>query len=445
MSFSLTEVRFVDSVEVTDFVANGSFASLKENVTYKAQPDFALLARLVDHNAGWKGDRVYVDEKAYKFLSKSSLTTGDVVIANVGANAGTVFQIPDLRTPVTLGPNAVRVRPKGKDLDRDFLYYYLSSPIGQDKLQSIITGSAQPKFNKTALRGLSIRLPSFNYQRQTVELVKALDDRITLLRETNATLETIAQALFKSWFVDFDPVRAKLEGRAPEGMDEATARLFPDSFEESELGLVPSGWRAGTVGEHTSYLNRGISPKYIEDGGIVVINQKCIRDFSLDMSKARRHDPAQRKVDGRELLKGDILVNSTGVGTLGRVAQVLMLKNPAIVDSHVTVMRAGASLTWNYLGLLIMRRQSEIEGMGEGSTGQTELSRGKLSAFKLLVPSAAVLKEFDEVALPLRERFSANQTQAQTLAALRDTLLPRLISGQLRLPEAQAAFDATLA
>jgi type I restriction enzyme, S subunit len=157
-------------------------------------------------------------------------------------------------------------------------------------------------------------------------MLGALDDRIALLRETNTTLEAIAQALFKSWFVDFDPVRAKMarrsrEGGNPEaggasdaldsclrgndgtGMDEATAALFPDGFEESELGLVPNGWRVGKLGEHTSYLNRGISPKYVEDGGVLVINQKCIRDFTLDLSKARRHDPAQRKIDGRQLKK----------------------------------------------------------------------------------------------------------------------------------------------
>ena len=169
-----------------------------------------------------------------------------------------------------------------------------------------------------------------------------------------------------------------------------------------------------------------------------VINQKCIRDFSLDLTKARRHDQSQRKVDGRELQVGDVLVNSTGVGTLGRVAQVLGLDEPAIVDSHVTVVRAGAALSWNYLGLSMMRRQAEIESMGEGTTGQTELSRGKLAILKLVVPSADVLHEFDAAVVPLRERFAANQKQAQTLATHRDTLLPRLISGQLRLPEFEA-------
>ena len=322
-----------------------------------------------------------------------------------------------------------------------FAYYLLQTL----DLAAFNSGSAQPSLNRNLIYSMPLRVPARREQDCIVELLRALDDRIALLRETNATLEAIAQALFKSWFVDFDPVRAKMEGRAPEGMDEATAALFPDGFEESELGLVPKGWRIGTLGEHTSYLSRGISPKYVEDGGIIVINQKCIRDFSLDLSKARRHDPAQRKIDGRELKKGDILVNSTGVGTLGRVAQVLSLEQPVIVDSHVTVIRADESLTWNYLGLSIMRRQAEIEGMGEGSTGQTELSRGKLAALKLLLPPIVVLQNFDDVVLPLRERFSANQTQAQILATLRDTLLPRLISGQLRLPEAEALLEEAFA
>ncbi len=146
-------------------------------------------------------------------------------------------------------------------------------------------------------------------------------------------------------------------------MDADTAALFPDSFEESELGLVPRGWRVGSLGDNTSYLNRGISPQYVDVGGVLVINQKCIREFILDLGKARRHDPVQRKIDGRELLIGDILVNSTGVGTLGRVAQVLSSDETMIVESHVTVMRANDNLTWNYFGLTMMRKQAEIEGM----------------------------------------------------------------------------------
>jgi len=297
------------------------------------------------------------------------------------------------------------------------------------------TGSVIRHFGPSHLREMAIALPSIREQKQIAEIFDTFDGRITLLRETNATLEAIAQALFKSWFVDFDPVRAKMAGCAPDGMDEATAALFPDSFEQSELGLVPKGWEVAALGDCCAYLNRGISPKYIEEAGVRVINQKCIRNFVVDLSKARRHDHEQRKIAGRELQIGDVLVNSTGVGTLGRVAQVLALPEPLIVDSHVTVVRANDRLSWNYLGLLMMRKQPEIEGFGEGTTGQTELSRGKLANIKVLVPDSEVLTQFDQIVLPMRNRFAENLHQAETLATLRDTLLPRLISGQLRLPE----------
>jgi type I restriction enzyme, S subunit len=188
----------------------------------------------------------------------------------------------------------------------------------------------------------------------------------------------------------------------------------------------------------SSDLNRGISPKYLDSGGIRVLNQKCVRDFAVDVAKARRHDDAQKSVAGRELEVGDILVNSTGVGTLGRVAQILALAETTIVDSHVTVVRAGERVTWNFLGVAMMRRQAEIEGLGEGSTGQTELSRGKLATLSFVVPPEPVLRVFDAATLPLRMRMSANAQQALTLAAARDTLLPRLISGQLRLPDFEA-------
>ncbi|PIT74744.1 hypothetical protein B9Z31_06610 [Limnohabitans sp. G3-2] len=295
--------------------------------------------------------------------------------------------------------------------------------------------SGRQRVSWQSIAAYEFSLPPADERRSAARVLSALDDRITLLRETNTTLEAIAQALFKSWFVDFDPVHAKMQGRAPEGMDEATAALFPDSFEESELGDVPKGWRVERLGEVCSYLNRGISPKYLEEGGVLVINQKCIRDFSVDYSKARRHDSAQRKIDGRQLEVGDILVNSTGVGTLGRVAQVLALAELTIVDSHVTVVRAGQKLSWPYLGQWMTRQQSNIEAMGEGSTGQTELARSKLAVMPIVVPSVFALRAFDEVVTSLKERITVNETYVAELTKLRDTLLPRLISGQLSLAE----------
>ncbi len=329
--------------------------------------------------------------------------------------------------------------------DRRFIYYVFSGPEKQREILDNGIGSSVPGFNLGQLKRHEILLPSLPEQVAIADFLELLDDRIYTLRETNATLESIAQALFKSWFVDFDPVRAKQEGLAPDDMDDATTALFPASFEESELGLVPKGWKVSRLAEMSSYLNRGISPRYIERDGILVINQKCVRDFSIDFSKARRHDSSQKAIDGRELRQGDVLVNSTGVGTLGRVAQVLDLAETSIVDSHVTIVRTGSELTWPYLGQFMMRKQTEIEAMGEGTTGQTELSRGKLGEIRVLVPSQAVLTCYDSVVIPIKRRIASHARQIQTLASLRDTLLPRLISGKLRVPEAEMAVDAVLA
>lgn len=387
------------------------------------------------------GEFVYVsDEKAMR-LSSNIAVPNDLVFTQRGT-LGQVAIVPKHgydRYIVSQSQMKITVDPKKADVR--FLYYLFNSP---DQLQYIRNSAIQtgvPHTNLGILKQTPVRIPPLETQKEVASVLGTLDDGIALLRETNATLEAIARALFKSWFVDFDPVQAKQEGRVPEAMDDATAALFPDSFTRSALGLVPDGWRFSTLGENASYLNRGISPKYVDEGGVVVINQKCIRDFTLDLSKSRRHDPMQRKINGRELCDGDILVNSTGVGTLGRVAQMLSHDEPMIVDSHVTVVRAGESLTWNYLGLFMMEKQGEIESLGEGSTGQTELSRSRLMQLLLVVPPKEILYKFDQIVVPLRQKFSANIQQIRTLSILRDTLLPRLISGQLRLVDSLAPVE----
>jgi type I restriction enzyme S subunit len=369
---------------------------------------------------------------------RSTLRGGELLVTLVGANFGRVAIAPERFKGFNCS-RAVGVVPLIEDAK--YVMFALRSPLTRHLMDTWANTTAQPTFNLKDLGNLPIPLPP-KFEREVIaEAIGAFDDRINLLRETNTTLEAIAQALFKFWFVDFDPVHAKMQGLAPEGIDEATAALFPDSFEDSELGPVPKGWRIETLGDVCSYLNRGISPKYLEEGGVLVINQKCIRDFSVDYSKARRHDSAQRKIDGRQVEVGDILVNSTGVGTLGRVAQVLTLDEVTIVDSHVTVVRAGEKLSWPYLGQWMIRQQPNIEAMGEGSTGQTELARSKLAVLPILVPSADALMAFDALVKSLKERVAVNEAGASGLAKLRDTLLPRLISGQLRISEAQNEME----
>jgi type I restriction enzyme S subunit len=437
MSFEISpDFKTAECQYFCDRVADGTHDSPKEAAVGK---------RLVT-SKNVKGGRLELDtaylisvEDFESINKRSKVDQWDLLLTMIGT-VGEVCLVTESEPDFAI--KNVGLLKCGDELKSKWLYYFLRSPQGQTLIEERKKGSTQQYVSLTELRNLPISYPEDpQVMRQIVQSLACIDDRITLLRETNTTLEAIAQALFKSWFVDFDPVHAKMQGRTPEGMDEATTALFPDSFEDSELGPVPKGWRIETLGDVCSYLNRGISPKYLEEGGVLVINQKCIRDFSVDYSKARRHDSAQRKIDGRQVEVGDILVNSTGVGTLGRVAQVLTLDEVTIVDSHVTVVRAGEKLSWPYLGQWMIRQQPNIEAMGEGSTGQTELARSKLAVLPILVPSADALMAFDALVKSLKERVAVNEAGASGLAKLRDTLLPRLISGQLRISEAQNEME----
>ncbi|AXX68286.1 restriction endonuclease subunit S [Xanthomonas oryzae pv. oryzae] len=344
-----------------------------------------------------------------------ALTEGPgVILGRKGAYRGVRFW----RDPFWVIDTAYYVVPKEK-LDMRWIYY----AIKHHRLGEIDDGSPIPSTTRAAVYVRELMVPSLKEQRAIACILGALDDKIELNRRMNQTLEAMARALFKSWFVDFDGVP-------------------PDDMQESELGLIPKGWKLSRLGVECSYLSRGISPEYIEDGGVLVINQKCIRDFSIDTSKARRHDPTQRSVEERKIQFGDVLVNSTGVGTLGRVAQVLSLDEPTVVDSHVTVVRAGQRLRHTYLGQWFSDKQSEIQTMGEGSTGQTELSRLKLAHMPILIPSQKLLADFDAIVSPLNSKIALADSSSRSLATLRDALLPKLITGELRVQDVERLVES---
>lgn len=428
------------------------FVTLIRGTTYKGdlvgKPGPALLGLGSIQPGGGFRD---TDYKTYggDCPQKLMLAPGELFASLKGATKdgkmiGSVARVPSFVPSGRLTQDTVKLEFLEQDkANQRYIYWLLRTPQYREYCAGRAMGSAVVALSRDDF--LSYPIPTLTHDREKlVELLEGIEARIRLLRDTSTTLEGIAQTLFKSWFVDFEPVRAKAEGLEPEGMDTSIAALFPDSFEESELELVPKGWRTVKLGSVCDYLNRGLSPKYIDEGGVLVINQKCIRDFSVDYSKARRHDPAQRKIDGRLLCVGDVLVNSTGVGTLGRVAQVLELPERMIVDSHVTVVRPSASLNWPFLGQWMARKQPEIEAMGEGSTGQTELARSKLTELPILVPSAPLLTAFDGIIRPLKSRIAVNEGRVKTLTELRDTLLPRLSSGELCLSGSKASLENAL-
>ena len=344
-----------------------------------------------------------------------------------------------------IAQDMVAIRADKEKIDPRYLFAVLRSQEVQKRIDNMHVGTRIPHFKKGDFDKLFLPVPERKVQELIGEIYFTLSYKIELNQQMNRTLEGIARALFKSWFIDFDPVRAKLDGRQPYGMDAETAATFPDSFEDSPLGKIPKGWKVASLVSVTNYLQRGIQPKYLEEGGVLVINQKCIRDHRLSLDKARRHDPKKRSVEGREIKLGDILVNSIGVGTLGRVAQVMHLPETAVVDSHVTIVRPNPSLiTIHYLGYALIEREYEIEDLGEGSTGQTELSRLILGNIDVLVPDPTIQHNFDQAVALLRQQIVTNELQNLLLASIRDALLPKLLSGEIRLKNAEQALKALI-
>jgi len=342
-----------------------------------------------------------------------ALAPGDLLIST-SASLGRVSVVDANSAGAIAYTGIIRFRSRSPRLHHEYLRAFLSSKSFVEQAERMATGSVIKHFGPSHLRQMAIALPPIGTQVRIAELFDALDERITLLRETNATLEAIAQALFKSWFVDFDPVRALAQGRAPEGMDEATAALFPDSFEDSELGEVPRGWPIKTL-EDLLVLQRGFDlPSQDRVPGAFPIIAAS--------GPSGTHQIAMAKGPG-------VVTGRSGV--LGRVFLELGDYWPLNTALWIKDFR-GATACFAYETLRLL----DFKSFNAGSAVPT-LNRNHIHGLPYVIPSRQCVDAYEEIALPLHQRVKANAQHADSLATLRDTLLPRLISGQLRLPEAQ--------
>jgi type I restriction enzyme, S subunit len=371
-------------------------------------------------------------------LSRHRLRRGDILFARRGAQATGLSAIVDERYDDALcGTGALLLRTQSARVDPDYLAMFLSSDASYRWLRAHAVGAVMPNLNTHIIKALPLVLPSIEEQRELAEFFGALDDRIALLRETNATLEAIAQALFKSWFVDFDPVRAKSQGLAPTGMDEATAALFPSSFEESALGLVPKGWQVQALDEIATFLNGLALQKFppSDESWLPVIK----------IAQLRKGDSVGADRAGRNLKLEYIIQNGDVLFSWSGSLEVeLWCGGEGALNQHLFKVTSKAFAKWFYLRWTRHHLNHFRQVAASKATTMGHIQRAHLSEAKVLVPSAQLLGAMDAFFAPLLARSVQNELQAQTLATLRDTLLPRLISGQLRLPEAQVeeALDA---
>jgi type I restriction enzyme S subunit len=398
-----------------------------------------------------EGDYVYVSEKTADSLSSCCLQPGDLVFPHRG-NIGQVGITPDDGHRYMLSTSLMKLSPDRQRANPLYLMYFFKSDTGRAALlmntsQVGTPGIATPL---KSLRSIRLPLPPLSVQEEVAATLSRLDDRITLLRETNATLEAIAQALFRSWFVDFDPVRAKQQGIAPAGMDEATAAMFPDRFEESELGMVPKGWRTVTLADlctfqkGCSYKGDGLS----DDQGAYMFNLGCFnapRVFATE--KVKRYLGEFKPKHAVEA--GDLIIANTDMtqerAILGRPLFVPSGVTPGFVSHHVfkVGLVAGLADAIKYFLFFAFLQPFFRERAVGYATGTTVLALPKdaLEKHQIVLPSDELIDGFAALCAPIFASIETNLQRAESLRDLRETLLPRLICGQLRLPNAEALIQ----
>lgn len=384
------------------------------------------------------GDFVFVSPEKAKTLSQNTARPGDLVFTQRGT-LGQVSIVPQGKyDEYIVSQSQMKITPDLTKADVDFLYYLFNSSEQLQYIKNVSIQTGVPHTNLGILRKTPVTIPALKQQRLIASMLGSLDDRIALLRETNATLEAIAQALFKSWFVDFDPVRARKEGRAPDGMDEATAALFPDGFEDSELGLVPSGWQARALDEVANYLNGLALQKFppTEDAWLPVIK----------IAQLRKGDTVGADRAGRNI-KPDYVIQNGDVlfSWSGSLEVEVWCGGEGALNQHLFKVTSEKYPKWFYYLWTKHHLEHFRQIAASKATTMGHIQRAHLNHAKVVAPPDEFVSAVDEYFAPLLDRWIATALQVQTLATLRDTLLPRLISGQLRLPEAEALLEEACA
>jgi len=387
------------------------------------------------------------DPQKKRITKDKYLKKFDILVNSTGVGTlGRVGQIFEIDGELTVDTHVTIVRPNTNEVDPMYLGYVVKSL--QSNIEALAEGSTgQTELSKYKLGALAFRTLDRREQKEIGEICKNFDDRISILQENNATLETIANGLFKSWFVDFDPVRAKSEGKLPVGIDEATAALFPDEFEETEFGVVPRGWQASTLSSLATFQN-GYAFKgsdWVEQGH-PVIKIGNVKPLLIDFEGCSYVSPETVLVlDRLKLGRGDLLVGMTGY--VGETGLVTSTEVASYLNQRVG--RIVTSQGLDNLGFVFAAvRQAEFKAYAESQShgsAQANVSGADLMKFSVVIPSAQVLDKFNQVVGKLIEKILGNYEQAKTLANLRDTLLPRLISGQLRIADAEAELEKVTA
>ena len=415
---------------------------------YPSQQDFASTGYCLFLNAGNVtkdgfsfSDVSFINADKDNALGKGKLRRNDVILTTRGTVGNSAYfdkTIPFNDVRINSGMVILRADPS--ILDPYFLYLFVRSANFNKQVTSLITGSAQPQLPIRDMNRIGLSLPSLPEQRAIASILGALDDKIELNRKMSATLEAMARAIFKSWFVDFDPVRAKAEGRDT-GLTPEIAGLFANSF-SMENGLqIPEGWHRVPISDLCEIVG-GSTPSTTDqrfwNGKNSWATPKDLSDLSFPVLLSTQRmitDEGLKAISSGLLPSGTVLLSSRAP-----IGYLAITEIPVAINQGFIALKPRPVASNLFLLRWIKSAMQDIIDRANGSTF-LEISKSNFRGIHLTCPTSDVMKIFDEVAKPLYERMVIAQRESVALAALRDTLLPKLISGDLRVSEVERILE----
>jgi len=383
---------------ITDYVANGSFASLKENVTYNYEKDYAILVRTRDYTKKFKGHFVYINEKSHNFLAKTHLTEGDLIMCNVGS-VGVIFQVPDLGQPMNLGPNSVMIRTNKMN---KFYYYWFKSPIGQRELLNIAGKTAQLKFNKTDLRKMKVPVPTESQNKKIVSILERAEKLKEKREEANNKTNKTVISLF--------------------------VKMFGTPFVNNKK------WKQKAIGDTIEVCQYGLSKKS-SDNGIIMLGMNAINyDGSSDFTKHSYIELTEDEIKKFKLQKGDILFNRTNAANLVGKTGLFDENIQCVFASYLIRVRTNSSILlpevlWVYMNTPQLKKK--LLSMCKRAVSQANINAQELKSIEIFLPPIEKQKEFVRIISAIKKIQMNQEETTKETNKIFDSLMQKAFSGEL--------------
>jgi len=398
----------------------GPFGTLLQASEYRSSGTPVIAVQNIGDNRINRGTIPKINDETLSRLAGYKLCLNDILFCRKG-NIERRAIIRKEEVGWLQGSDCIRLRFKNT-IDASFISYVLGTPAYRSWILRHAQGATMPSLNQEILKLIPLPLPPLPIQHTLAQILGSLDDKIELNCQMNATLEVIARTLFQSWFVDFDPVRAKADGRQPEGMDAATAALFPSEFEEINGLEVPKDWKVKPIDHIATFLNGLALQNYPpEDDDYLPV----IKIAQLHKEDTEGCDKASVKIPPKYIVdNGDVIFSWSG-----SLEVVIWCGGKGALNQHLFKVFSEEYPKWFYY-FWVKYHLPEFQAIASGkATTMGHIQRHHLSEAQCIIPSPTIFTQADKIMAPLVAEIIKNKVEARSLAAIRDTLLPKLMSG----------------